>query len=167
MKKVLSFIIIAIIVISNGSYAISEDLTTPPIYQISDDPEFAIDIKYFPSNNNMLNPAQTGEDGLQLTSISSSIRREGSSTVLVSVSTIANQVCVDIGGSVTVQRWINNTWTYYCGFSFWEHGVSSASTSRSISVASGYYYRVTVAHMAGTVHSTKSGHTTTKSIFVN
>ena len=167
MKKKLSCIIVVILVISKCSFAICENPSAPPISQISKDPEFSIDTKYFLSNNSIINPAETGEDGLQLTSISSSIKKQNSSTVTVSASTTANQVCVDIGGSVTVQRWINNAWTYYSGFSFWEHGVSSASTSRSISVASGYYYRVTVAHLAGTVHSTKSGHTTTKSIFVN
>lgn len=167
MKKKLSCIIVVILVISKGSFAICENLSAPPTSQISKDPEFSMDTKFFPTNGSIVYPTETGEDGLQLTTISSSIRKQNSSTILVSASTSANQICIDIGGSVTVQRWINNAWTYYSGFSFWEHGVSSASTSRSISVASGYYYRVTVAHLAGTVHSTKSGHTTTKSIFVN
>lgn len=145
------------------------EISAPPADQISSDLNYASVSKSFPVEIEMgdAGTLSTGEDGMQMVYVKASISKASSSSVVVSITTTANVICMDIGASVGVERWINNEWTPYSYLSLWAHGVSTMTETRVVTVESGYYYRINTTHMSISEYSTKFGYTTTKSVFVN
>jgi len=166
MKKVVALLLTIILVFSNSTIGLAEE--RPPEDQISTNPNFAQDIWFAPiqaQTDNGDGPLFDGGDGLQLVMVCSSISPNGAG-VSVFAETDANLICGEIGGTIHIQRWSNNEWNNYYSFVFSEDSVSSASISQTISVQSGYYYRVSVSHYAATAASVKRAHTTTQSILI-
>ena len=167
MKKIVSFLLTITLLLCNGIAVLAEEIPTPPADQISSNPNYAFAEKYF-----LINPAgnaspNAGEDGLGLVYVHASISPNSSSSVLVTATTTANIICMDIGGFVCIERWINNDWSTYYLYPFWSHGVASFSTSEIITVESGYYYRIHTTHIAISMHSTASATIRTTSVLIN
>ena len=167
MKKIVSFLVIVTLLFPHGINVLADEIPTPPANQISSNPTFASDEKYFPVNPIQNSPMGDGGDGLNLMLIQSTITKESSTSVTVTATTTANLVCIDIGAAVEIQRWHNNAWEHFYTLSFWDAGLSSTSITETISVATGFYYRVHTLHMASTWISSRTGYTTTKSILIN
>ena len=64
--------------------------------------------------------------------------------------TTADHVVDEVGIAVVVERLKKGTssWYYYTGWQMTKENASSVSTSRRLSVAGGYYYRVRATHWA-------------------
>lgn len=167
MKRIGSLLLVVTLMFCNGLNALADETSAPPSNQISRDPNFSSDSISFPVGMDSDGIMLTGEDGLQFIYIKSSISKGSSSSVIVSATSTANLICMNIGGTVRVQRWINNEWTTYYTFIAWGHGVSTYTTTKTVSVEPGYYYRVTANHTAITEQSGKYGTTTAKSIYIN
>lgn len=167
MKKIVSIVLVVMLLLCNGISVLAEENTTPPANQISDNPIFAEDEKVFPFSTNSDDSLGMDRDGFELVVIRSGISKASSSSVKVSVTTTGNTICLQIGGISSIQRWYNNEWQRYYTFSFWDYGVSTCSDTRTITVESGYYYRITTTHKAFSPESMKIGYTTTTSILVN
>ena len=145
------------------------EISAPPADQISSDLNYASVSKSFPVEIEMgdAGTLSTGEDGMQMVYVKASISKASSSSVVVSITTAANIKCMEIGGSVGIERWINNKWELYKSFSRWEYGVSTMTATEEFPVETGYYYRISVTHMATSEYSVKFGYSTTKSVLVN
>ena len=145
------------------------EISAPPADQISSDLNYASVSKSFPIEIEMgdAQPQLSGEDGMQMVYIKASISKASSSSVVVSITTTANIKCMEIGGSVGIERWINNKWELFKSFSRWEYGVSTMTATEEFPVETGYYYRISVTHMATSEYSVKFGYSTTKSVLVN
>lgn len=145
------------------------EISAPPADQISSDLNYASVSKSFPIEIEMgdAQPQLSGGDGMQMVYIRASISKASSSSVTVTVETVANLKCIDIGASVEIQRWINNAWEPYTYLSLWAHGVSRMEETRTVSVETGYYYRINTTHMCISEKSSKYGSSTTKSVLVN
>ena len=137
------------------------EISAPPADQISSDLNYASVSKSFPIEIEM------GDAQPQMVYIRASISKASSSSVTVTVETVANLKCIDIGASVEIQRWINNAWEPYTYLSLWAHGVSRMEETRTVSVETGYYYRINTTHMCISEKSSKYGSSTTKSVLVN
>ena len=163
MKKIISLLLVIALLLCNGISVLSEEISTPPADQISSDLNFASDSKTF-----LTNGTHSRDDDFAIVYIYSGIAKASSSSVAVFATTTANQSCSTIGGISIVQRWYSNEWQTYDSFSFEDYVVSTVTDIRTISVESGYYYRVTTIHLAISADATyESAFTTTKSIYVN
>lgn len=167
MKKIVSFLLIITLLLCNGISVLAEEIPTPPSDQISNNPDFAFYEKYFNINHDENSSTRSGEDGLGIIYIQGSISKNDSSSVIITATTTANIICMDIGGSVCIERWYNNEWQTYFAYSFGSHAVSSYSTTNIIPVDSGYYYRIFTTHLAFSLYSTVYMSATSKSIYVN
>ena len=145
------------------------EMSAPPADQISSDLNYASVSKSFPIEIEMgdAGTLSTGEDGMQMVYVHAAISKASSSSVTVTITTTANVMCMDIGASVGIERWINNAWEPYTYLSLWAHGVSTMTETRTVSVETGYYYRINATHMSISEYSTKFGYTTTRSVLVN
>lgn len=111
------------------------------------------------------NPATTYST-LSFTYIDSGISKVSSTSVYVSAETEANQTCSSIGGTLYVQQWTGSTWSTVKTINFFADNASSHSVSRTVTVDSGYSYRVKVSHQALTLDTSKYATSTTASITV-
>ena len=145
------------------------EISAPPADQISSDLNYASVSKSFPIEIEMgdAQPQISGGDGMQMIYVHAAISKASSSSVTVTITTTANMECMDIGATVGIQRWINNAWEPYTYLSLWAHGVSTMTETRTVSVETGYYYRVNASHLCASEKSSKFGSTTTKSVLVN
>lgn len=134
--------------------ALADDV--PPASEISEDPNCAETEWYNP----------TRSDDFKITVVSSSISKTSSTSIKASASTETNQTAGKIGGTIVVQQWKNNKWNKYYTINFSGSG-TSCSKSSSVTVDSGYYYRLHVYHSASTASSSAGVYSTTKSIYVD
>lgn len=166
-KTFIAFLLVVVLTCYNTLNALANEVSAPPASQISSNPNYSIDSKSFPLAKMSDDIQLTGKDGLQWIHVQSSISKASSSSVTVMAISTANIICMDIGGTVRIKRWINNNWETYCTFFFWGHGVSTYTETKTISVEPGYYYKVTCNHTAISEQSGKYATSTTKSIYVN
>ena len=162
MKKryLLVALLLALAFLASCSVALADDgIDVPPVELISDNPNFSIVDWHL----NVMPLA----DELKLTRMTASISKSDSSHVYVKGVTEANKICYRIGGYMTIQQWKDNQWNKYTTASYHAYDTSEASGSGTLSVASGYYYRVIIDHQGSASGGTASGVTTTKSVLVN
>ena len=167
MKKIVSFLLIITLLLCNGISVLAEEIPTPPADQISNNPDCASIELFFPINHSGITLPNAGEDGLGIIYTQASISPYGSGSVIISVTTTANMLCMNIGGYAIIERWNNNTWSSYYTISFWSHNTSTYTATYNVAVESGYYYRVRSIHIADSEHSSVSVYAITKSIIVN
>lgn len=99
-------------------------------------------------------------------SVSSSISKASSTSVSIKAKTIANQTVDSVGGTAIIQRWNNNKWESYKSYNFNSYDSSSCSLAKTVSVASGYSYRLRVSHSVIDASGTDYVNTTTSSVTV-
>ncbi len=88
--------------------------------------------------------------GQYLQSGSSSIGEVGKGKIKVVGKTIAQQVVSKIKVSVMVERKVGNDWLSYTSWNASDTNVYFITTSKTLTVPRGYYYRVRCVHSANT-----------------
>lgn len=162
MKKryFLVALLLALAFLACCSLALADDgIEVPPTELISDNPNFSIVDWHL----NVMPLA----DELKLTRMTAAISKVDSTNIFVRGVTQANKVCGIVSGFMTIQQWKNNTWNRYTTASYTAYETDEATGSGTLSVASGYYYRLVIHHSANhnDGHNTY-GVTTTESVQV-
>lgn len=162
MKKTLICMLVFVLMFTNLSSILAEPVSAPPANQISANPDFA-EVEWMLSSER-----EVGNRGAPtIVYLEATIGKSSSTSITISAETDTDIVCAFIGGHVTVQRWINNSWDTYYSYSFWDYNKAIGTTTRTVTVASGYYYRLVVAHVASNADGTVGKQSTTTSILVN
>ena len=105
--------------------------------------------------------------GFAINYTSYSFQKASSTSVFAAGRTETNQTADSVRVLITVQQWKNNNWNNYTSTSNRTYNSTVCSHSKTITVTSGYYYRIHITHSAtlnGTVISTNSY---SKSVMVN
>ena len=158
MKKVFLIVLVVVTVFIN---AIAEDLyNTPPAEQISSNPVCA--------SITWSNSAQKDEEGnFAIIFVNDSISKSSSTSVSVFSLTQTNATAGAIIVELCIQRWYNNKWESYSTTGLQAIGTDTCSGSITVSVQSGYYYRLAASHLASQLGQISTVHTYTKSVFVD
>lgn len=101
--------------------------------------------------------------GAYLQSGSSSIGKIGTGKIKVGGTTVAQRVVPNLKISVMVDRLVGDSWLSYTFWSATASDTYSLTTSKTLTVPRGYYYRVRCYHTAGT----DSGSSNTSGIYVD
>ena len=86
--------------------------------------------------------------GVYLKSGSSNIVRAGTGKIGAGGNTVGQKTVSNITVIVTVERLLNGKWAYYTSWIETNYNSSYVSTSKTLSVPTGYYYRVCCTHYA-------------------
>lgn len=86
--------------------------------------------------------------GVYLQSGSSKISKAGNGKITVGGITRAQKVVDTVSINVNVERKVGGVWKQYTSWTVTKHDVISVTTSQTISVPKGYYYRVKSVHYA-------------------
>nr|MBQ4456358.1 hypothetical protein [Clostridia bacterium] len=159
MKKMLAVLLTLTLMLTNLGAVLAETISAPPASQISANPNYASVEKTFSAAGNMRNFA--------IDFIRESISKKSSTSISISAVTETNTTAVRLGGAIYVQQWKNNAWSNYGSTSFWNYDTTRASTLKTLSVESGYYYRLKVYHRATDNTGTVQVVSTTSSILVD
>ena len=138
MKKMLAVLLTLTLMLTNLGAVLAETVSAPPASQISANPNYASVEKTFQAAENTRSPS--------ITFIRSSIGKKSSSSISASAVTETSTNASKLGGTIYIQQWKNNSWTNYTSRSFWAYDTDRASTIKTVSVESGYYYRLKVYH---------------------
>lgn len=101
--------------------------------------------------------------GQYLQTGSSKIVRAGTGKIAVGGTTIAQRTVSTIQVSVMVERLVNGNWLSYTSWSASKTNTYSVSTSKTLTVPRGYYYRVRSIHNA----NSDRGHSNTGALYVD
>lgn len=88
--------------------------------------------------------------GVYLQSGSSKISWYGDGKITVGGTTRAQKVVDTVSINVNVERKVNGDWAQYTSWTVTKHDTVAITTSKTISVPKGYYYRVKSVHYANT-----------------
>lgn len=86
--------------------------------------------------------------GIYLKSGSSNIVRAGTGKISVGGNTVGQKTVSKITVDVTVERLVNGKWGYYTSWTATNYNSIYVSSSKTLSVPTGYYYRVYCTHYA-------------------
>lgn len=86
--------------------------------------------------------------GIYLKSGSSNIVRAGTGKIGAGGNTVGQKTVSKITVNVTVERLLNGKWAYYTSWTETNYNSSYVSSSKTLSVPTGYYYRVYCIHYA-------------------
>lgn len=101
--------------------------------------------------------------GQYLQSGSSKIVKAGKGKITVGGTTIAQKVVSKIKVTIVVERLINGSWVSYTSWVASKENDFSISTSKTLTVPRGYYYRVVATHNA----NSDRGHSNTSGLYVD
>ena len=160
MKKIVSFLLTITLVFCNGFTILAEEIPTPPADQISSNPYFAFVEKDFSQI------FRDGENEIWISFVRTSITYKGSSSIGIYIRTEANEECVSIEATVLVQRWHNNMWETYSTLGYYDYFVSEQVVRDTLSVESGYYYRLSVLHFIMNWEMSDSASSVTDGLFI-
>lgn len=147
MKRFLIALLLVLSLSLGSAYALADSLPDmPPPDQICLEPISRVE---------WINRLRS-DDEFTFLKISNEITALSSTDLQVKASTQVNQTAEILGGRIYVERWENNKWNYYSSTGFSSVNSTTASTTRTLTVESGYYYRSKVVHDA-----TKSNETIT------
>lgn len=88
--------------------------------------------------------------GVYLGSGSSSISEAGTGKIAAGGTTIGQRIVSNISVNVRVERLVNGSWEIYTSWSATRYNAASVSSSKTLSVPRGYYYRTHCSHIAYT-----------------
>lgn len=86
--------------------------------------------------------------GIYLKSGSSMISNAGSSKLTAGGNTVGQKIVSKISVTVRVQRLVNGNWQSYTSWSATKYNSAYVSSSKTLTVPAGYYYRVYCTHTA-------------------
>lgn len=162
MKKMLVCLLVLVLMLTNLSSVLAEPVSTPPASQISTDSDYA-EVVW-----RLFDEKEMGSRGApKIVFLKATISKNSSSSITISAETDADINCAFVGGHMIVQRWINNSWSTCQSYTFWAYGTAIGSSTRVVTVPSGYYYRLVVSHIASAADGTTAKQSTTTSILVN
>lgn len=95
-----------------------------------------------------------------------SIKKKSSISVYIYASTDCYKICDKVKVVANLQRLVNGNWTFVTDRKKTLAGVATATTDGTVTVKSGYYYRVVGTHTAVKGSTTEYGSTTTGGILV-
>ena len=156
MKKIVSIIMSLILVLGFGNVgemkvqASDEMICIDGSYLLNDETELTGDMAistygyYLKSGTSTLSEISTGKIG-------------------VGGSTTGQRVVDEISVIVVVQRLVNGSWQNYHTFSAEKTNAAYVSTSKTLTVPTGYYYRVCCSHYA----STDTGYSNTNALYID
>lgn len=162
MKKVLSLVLALVLTLGGSVSALAETAQSiPPLSQISSNPNSAT---FTWRKDVSTQDVETKE--ICYTEIG--ISKASSSSVSISQITETNAKAALIHGLMFVQRWYNNKWEEYKTLDFSKVNATLCETGYTVSVESGYYYRLAVTHIAIFDDGQNSScNTYTQSLYVN
>lgn len=142
MKKVLSLVLALVLMLGGSVSALAETAQSiPPLSQISPNPNSAT----FTWRKDV-STQDIEKKEICYTDIG--ISKAGSSAVSISQITQTNAKAVAIQGWMYVERWYNNRWEEYKTYDFFQSNSILCETGYTVTVESGYYYRLAVTHIA-------------------
>lgn len=86
--------------------------------------------------------------GVYLGSGSSTISKVGTGKIAAGGTTIAQSIVSSVAVNVRVERYVNGSWQIYTSWSTTRYNAASASSSKTLTVPKGYYYRTHCFHAA-------------------
>ena len=115
--------------------------------QATDIPE-CVDGSYLTNDDSSEVTVGSKSRGIYLKSGSSNIVRAGTGKIGAGGNTVGQKVVSKITVDVTVERYVNGKWGYYTSWVETNYYSVYVSTSKTLSVPTGYYYRVYCVHYA-------------------
>ena len=161
MKKLLLVILAIILATTTNTCALADTISLPPADQISSNPNQSV------YTWQKMNVSAETDNEPEIVFTQESISKVSSTSVAIFAMSQANATASTMVLNMVVQRWRNNTWEPYQTVSELQQLVSFLTRSATVTVESGYYYRLAVTHIAvfpGKFNTVK-GHT--ESLFVN
>ena len=149
MKKVIS-IIFALFIVLGG-------INSNSLFVKANDSIEKIDGSYLLHEEKSEITVESLTRGVYLKSGSSSIVKAGTGKITAGGTTVAQKVVSTVSVTVRVERLVNGTWQVYDSWTSTRYNAASATTSRTMSVPTGYYYR---AHSFHSANSDSSGSVT-------
>ena len=122
-------------------------ISTQKNVQAADVPE-CVDGSYLTNDDSSEVTVGSTSRGIYLKSGSSNIVRAGTGKIGAGGNTVGQKVVSKITVDVTVERYMNGKWGYYTSWVQTNYNSACESTSRTLSVPTGYYYRVCCVHYA-------------------
>ena len=122
-------------------------ISTQKNVQASDIPE-CVDGSYLTNDDSSEVTVGPMSRGIYLKSGSSNIVRAGTGKIGAGGNTVGQKVVSKITVDVTVERYVNGKWGYYTSWIATNYNSVYVSTSKTLSVPTGYYYRVGCVHYA-------------------
>lgn len=92
--------------------------------------------------------------------------KESSTSVYITAATNCYSTCNSVNAEVTLQKLSGGRWHYVTSRSKTKSNTDYVKVSDTVSVSSGYYYRVTSTHSATKNGKTESGAATSNSLYV-
>ena len=115
--------------------------------QATDIPE-CVDGSYLTNDDSSEVTVGSKSRGIYLKSGSSNIVRAGTGKIGAGGNTVGQKVVSKITVDVTVERYVNGKWGYYTSWVETNYNSVYVSTSKTLSVPTGNYYRVYCVHYA-------------------
>lgn len=115
--------------------------------QATDIPE-CVDGSYLTNDDSSEVTVGSKSRGIYLKSGSSNIVRAGTGKIGAGGNTVGQKVVSKITVDVTVEKYVNGKWGYYTSWVETNYNSVYVSTSKTLSVPTGYYYRVYCVHYA-------------------
>lgn len=94
--------------------------------------------------------------GIYLRSGSSSMVKAGTGRITAGGTTVAQKIVSDVSITVRVERLVNGRWQIYTSWSATRYNAGAVSTSKTLSVPTGYYYRTHSIHSANSDSSSSA-----------
>lgn len=143
MRKFLSLLIVTAMV---ATLAIG----TTSVEAKAEDTEECIDGSYLTDGESSEVTVESLTRGIYLKSGTSKLSKLGTGKIAAGGNTVGQTTVTKIAVSVRVQRLVNGSWTYYTSWTASKTSSAYVSTSKTLTVPTGYYYRVYSTHNAVT-----------------
>lgn len=162
MKKVLALVLSLVLMLGGSAAALAETAQSiPPLSQISSNPNSAT----FTWRNDV---STQDVEKKEICFVETAISKASSSSVSIFQTTETNAKAAVIQGFMFVQRWNNNKWEKYATREFNKGNTTLCESAYTVTVESGYYYRLAVTHIAIFADGENSScNTYTSSVYVN
>jgi hypothetical protein len=122
-------------------------ISTQGVAKASDVPK-CIDGSYLTNDDSSEVTVGSMSRGIYLKSGSSTITKVGPGKIGAGGNTVGQKTVSKITVSVTVERLLNGKWAYYTSWMETNYNSVYVSTSKTLTVPTGYYYRVGCVHYA-------------------
>ena len=123
-------------------------LQTPQVNVQAADGQECVDGSYLTNDDSSEMTVGSMSRGIYLKSGSSNIVRAGTGKIGAGGNTVGQKVVSKITVDVTLERYMNGKWGYYTSWVQTNYNSAYVSTSKTLSVPTGYYYRVYCVHYA-------------------
>lgn len=99
-------------------------------------------------NNEQIGYATIQTRGVYLQNGYSQISKVGSGKIAVGGGTTAQKVVTEVSINVNVERKVNGYWEHYTSWTVTKNNAIAVTSSKTLTVPKGYYYRVKCVHYA-------------------